>query len=181
MHLRRPMDANSFALPEAGTELLIFALRGCIPAHPDDPEFAAERSVEIVDVNYRNPRCTFTLWQLADDRIAVFPGGTVPHEKYVRRARERSGVGANEMMTGEEEDAGPWRRFRARAYDARSQERFPYALLDGLSLGRVADLTVPVSPRLRYGSSGDRVRDVQRAGGSRARRTVDRPDRRRGW
>lgn len=60
-------------------------------------------------------------------------------------------------------DLGPWKQFRDQAY-AISQERFAYALLSGRDAAEAAARRVGgAPPRLRFGSRGPLVEQVQRA------------------
>jgi hypothetical protein len=99
-HLRRLLELNSFPEPADEHELVFFGLRACIPLDADDQRFAEALDLELADVNYLKPRCTLVQWRPADDRIAAFPGSTVPHIRYVKMSKERNGQGANQLMTG---------------------------------------------------------------------------------
>jgi hypothetical protein len=61
-------------------------------------------------------------------------------------------------------DVGPWKTFKANAY-LLTQDRFQYVLLDGKDAERVATATPSdkIPARLRYGSKGDLVADLQEA------------------
>jgi probable F420-dependent oxidoreductase len=97
-HLLRLCQINSFRLP--GDGFVFFGLRGCLPALLDDHSFAARAMVAVEAVDYRHPRCLIGQWRVASDQIAVFPGSTVPHLKYVKKGIPKAGEGVNELMTG---------------------------------------------------------------------------------
>lgn len=54
--------------------------------------------MEVAEPDGTFPRCTLGQWY--QGRIALFPGSTVPHRKYIERALAKHGAGANQMMTG---------------------------------------------------------------------------------
>lgn len=246
--LRRLLVLNQFSLPphSAESDLVFFGLRGCLPADAEDQGWRERVTLAVQPVDLETPRCTLLQWERSSDRVAAYPGSTVPHRKYVARALASGGRGANELMTGyyadyrrgvhraggptaheafrqtdarpirrtsddldydasdrvdlenpcdnlhaawsmglthgydsagcqvivgyprcpqrgDQDDAGPWRTFKANAY-AGAQVSFPYVLLEGVTAARaVENGDRPATPRLRYGSSGDRVGAVQAA------------------
>jgi hypothetical protein len=98
-HLQRLCDINAFALP--ADAMVFFGLRGCLPVDPSDHTFRDQQQMlDFTAPNYVNPHCTLGQWLPADDTFAVYPASTVPTRKYVASARDKGGVGANEMMTG---------------------------------------------------------------------------------
>jgi hypothetical protein len=94
--LRRLWEASCFPVPT--DQMVFFGLRGCLPSSDSDHEFRTEQDVDIVEPDYTYPRCTLGQWY--QGKIALFPGSTVPHRKYIERAMAKNGVGANQMMTG---------------------------------------------------------------------------------
>lgn len=61
------------------------------------------------------------------------------------------------------DDQGPWRTFRANAY-ALAQDSFTYILASGAEAQLVSgSKNKPLEPRVRFGSKGPLVRDVQQA------------------
>lgn len=96
--MRRLCEINSFPIPSTG--LAFFGLRGCLPIDSDNHGFAAEHEVDLAAIDYLHPRCTIGQWRPEEATVALFPASTVPHLKYIRSARERSGLGANQLMTG---------------------------------------------------------------------------------
>jgi hypothetical protein len=101
-HLRELCKLNSFLVPTA--DMVFFGLRGCLPSDHENHDFSAEHAVALTPVDYAHPRCTFGQWCPQDGTIALFPGSTIPHIKYVKISRERNGVGANQLMTGYYQD-----------------------------------------------------------------------------
>jgi hypothetical protein len=97
-HLRRVCEVNSFIVPQ--DVMVLFGLRGMLPANPEDHTFRGEQNVELADVNYLNPRCTLGQWLPKDRVFAVFPGSTVPHQSNIKRSLAQNGAGANQLMTG---------------------------------------------------------------------------------
>jgi hypothetical protein len=96
--LRRLAQINCFPVPKTG--MVFFGLRGCLPINPDDHRFAREHQLAVDNVDYRFPRCTLGQWLPEEGQVAVFPGSTVPHQKYVEQALSAGGRGANQLMTG---------------------------------------------------------------------------------
>jgi len=96
--LRRLCEVNNFNLPE--DKMVFFGLRGMLPLNLEDHSFKGEQVVELVDVNYLNPRCTLGQWLPKEKKFAIFPGSTVPHQNYVSKSVSKKGDGANQLMTG---------------------------------------------------------------------------------
>ena len=96
--LQRICDVNQFTLPDA--ELIFIGIRGCIPVNFQDQQFKAAQPLSGMDINYTNPRCTLLQWRKSDDKIAAFPGSTVPHISIIRNAKDSNGIGANCLFTG---------------------------------------------------------------------------------
>lgn len=88
---------NQFRVPN--NECVFFGLRGCLPIHEEDGSFALQHSVALAELNYRNPRCTLGQW-IPGKGFALFPGSTVPHQKYIQKAQAAGGQGANQLITG---------------------------------------------------------------------------------
>jgi hypothetical protein len=65
---------------------------------------------------------------------------------------------------GNNPDAGPWKVFKKNAY-ARSQNSFPYFLLEGLNIQEVVNKMgagIKIAARLRFGSNSDLVTELQK-------------------
>jgi hypothetical protein len=61
-------------------------------------------------------------------------------------------------------EGGPWKTFKANAYDRADQKTFPYVLLDAREAAALSDAPAEALPaRLRFGSSGETVRALQGA------------------
>lgn len=97
-HLKELCSVNGF-IP-AADEMVLVGLRGVTPVDPDNTEFDQEHPLSIADIDYLHPRCSMIQWWPARDEFAVFAGSTVPHRKHVKTALAKSGVGANQLMTG---------------------------------------------------------------------------------
>ena len=98
MLLKRLASVNDFPVPDDG--MVFFGLRGALPLNPDESEFDAAHALNVENTDYLHPRCTIGQWMPADGMLAVFPGSTVPHSRYVRDALARGGVGVNQLLTG---------------------------------------------------------------------------------
>jgi hypothetical protein len=96
--LRRLSAINGFSIPAEG--MVFFGLRGCLPVTEGSQEFQWEHSVELTPVDYLHPRCTIGQWLVTEGQIALFPGSTAPHLRYVKKAVAKGGAGVNQLMTG---------------------------------------------------------------------------------
>ncbi|MEO6455151.1 MAG: peptidoglycan-binding domain-containing protein [Ginsengibacter sp.] len=96
--LQKLLTINQFAIPE--TELIFIGLRGAIVTNTNDQTFQPQQTLSIMDVNYLNPRCTILQWRTTDNKFAAFPASTVPHQRVVKSAVSKNGIGANCLMTG---------------------------------------------------------------------------------
>jgi hypothetical protein len=101
-HLRRLCQINCFNIPDE--EMILFGLRGCLPADEDNNSFQPEHTVIPAAIDYVHPRCTLVQWFPQKGKIALFPGSTVPHIKHIKISKERNGLGANQLMTGHYKD-----------------------------------------------------------------------------
>ncbi len=97
-HLQLLVERNRFALGDEN--LIFFGLRGALPVAPQDFGFAQEQQLSITNIDYTHPRCTLVQCLREENTLALFPGSTVPHKKFVHKALAKSGAGANQMMTG---------------------------------------------------------------------------------
>lgn len=100
--LRRLAELNSFPVPDA--TMVFFGLRGALPLDPDDSDFDAAHALTVENVDYLHPRCTLGQWLPADGLVAVFPGSTVPHSKFLPDAIRNGGAGVNQILTGYYDD-----------------------------------------------------------------------------
>lgn len=96
--LRRICEVNQFEVRKK--EMIFFGLRGALPVDVEDYNFKKSHQLVLVDINYLNPRCTLGQWLPEDEKVAIFPGSTVPHRDYVSKSVIKSGQGANQLMTG---------------------------------------------------------------------------------
>jgi hypothetical protein len=96
--LQKLLTINQFETPK---ETLIFiGFRGAILTNSNDQSFQPKQTLNIMDVNHINPRCTLLQWRTSDNKFAAFPASTVPHQKIVKSAMIKNGVGANCLMPG---------------------------------------------------------------------------------
>ena len=62
-------------------------------------EFTSVKSIEESEVDYKTCKCLLGIWNPVADKIALFPGSTVPNLLYIKR--QAAGVAnANCMMSG---------------------------------------------------------------------------------
>jgi len=82
---------DAFHFPIEKDPIILFAFRGCLPKDHEkdniDPaiHFKSADQLKRVPVNYLNPRCTIGIWDRITDKIALFPGSTLPSKDYVKR------------------------------------------------------------------------------------------------
>lgn len=117
--LRKLCRINSFPIQDK--KLVFFGLRGCLPADEDNHDLKGEQIFLLADIDYIHPRCTLGQWFPEEGKIALFPGSTVPHIRYVKMSKERNGLGANQLMTGYYED---YRRGKHRAGTSTGHDAF---------------------------------------------------------
>lgn len=96
-HLRKLLRINSY--PYSETSLMVFGLRGTRPISPNFDTFKTEHTIKENPVNYNTPNCTIGIWNPIENKIALFPGSTVPHINYIKKQKEKL-VRANCMMSG---------------------------------------------------------------------------------
>ncbi|HEY6871629.1 MAG TPA: peptidoglycan-binding domain-containing protein [Geobacteraceae bacterium] len=97
-HMRRLCQINCFPVADDG--MCFFGLRGCLPSDTDGTGFDIAHEVQVADIDYTHPRCTLGQWLPGEGNMALFPGSTVPHIRYVKMSKERNGDGANQLLTG---------------------------------------------------------------------------------
>lgn len=75
--------ANAYALPPTG--IVLFGLRGCLPANVPDGEMVSAVAMREEIPDHVNLRCTIGVWRRdpTGDRIAVFRASTVPNADYM--------------------------------------------------------------------------------------------------
>ena len=96
-HLRKLLRVNSY--PFAETAHILFGIRGASAAGAKCEEFRDAHLIEQTDVNYQAARCLIGIWNPVQNQIALFPGSTVPHLKYIKRNVEGKAK-SNCMMSG---------------------------------------------------------------------------------
>ena len=82
---------KAFHYPVEQERVILFAVRGSLPE--DTPgncsaralPFRTSHTLKQVRINYQTPRCTIGIWDKHADKIALFPGSTLPSRDYVRR------------------------------------------------------------------------------------------------
>jgi hypothetical protein len=150
-HLRRLCQINAFPVPE--DEMVFFGLRGCLPVDEERRDFRAKHKVHVVAVDYLHPRCVLGQWKPRKERIAVFPGSTVPHKKHVTKSREAGGLGANQLLTGFHPD---YRKGKHKG--AKSTGHYAFRQVSKLPIRRTADdLDFEEDDRIEYGMPFDNL------------------------
>lgn len=96
--LQQILHVNQFVAPDVS--IVLIGIRGAIVNNPNDQEFRNAITLNVMDINYINPRCTVLQWRLNEGLIAAFPASTVPHQSNIKSALIKGGAGANSLMTG---------------------------------------------------------------------------------
>lgn len=95
--LQKLCTVNQFTLPNV--ELVFIGLRGAVVSDANDQSFKTQQSLNVIDVNYINPRCTILQWRMGSQQLAAFPASTVPNQVNVKIALN-GGDKANCLLTG---------------------------------------------------------------------------------
>lgn len=96
-NLRKLLRLNFYNFSEI--DFLVFGIRGARPEGTDFSTFRNSHSLEKVEVDYTRANCCIGIWNPVENKIALFPGSTVPNLTYIRKHKE--GIAkANCMMTG---------------------------------------------------------------------------------
>lgn len=96
--LRKLCQINSYEIPTA--DLAFFGIRGSLPSGGQYNVFKDSHNLQVTVHDHRTMRCTLGQWKPKEKKIALFMGSTVPHMKYIERAKLKGGLGANMLMTG---------------------------------------------------------------------------------
>lgn len=131
--------------------MVFFGLRGCLPLNDGDYEFRTEHEVDIAEPDHTHPRCTLGQWY--QGKVALFPGSTVPHRKYIERSMARHGAGANQLMTGYYKD---YRKGRHKAGTPTGHDAFVQT--EGRPLRRTAnDVDYTEDDRVEFSNPHDNL------------------------
>jgi hypothetical protein len=93
---------RAYHFPLPGAEAVLFSVRGALPIDASGTGFAAQHALDMTaGVDYRNMRCTMGVWKPGAG-LAVFPGSTVPHARYLTRALGfiHRGEANNKLLAG---------------------------------------------------------------------------------
>lgn len=82
-NLRKLLRLNYF--PYSETKPMIFGIRGASPANTNCDTFKSSHAIIQTNVDYKNPRCLLGIWQPLENKIALFPGSTVPNIMYIKK------------------------------------------------------------------------------------------------
>ncbi len=96
-NLRKLLRLNFYNFSEIN--YLVFGIRGARPLGNEYTTFKHSHTIEKADVDYTKANCSIGIWSPVDNKIALFPGSTVPNLKYIRKHKEGTAK-ANCMMTG---------------------------------------------------------------------------------
>ncbi|HEX8326585.1 MAG TPA: peptidoglycan-binding domain-containing protein [Hymenobacter sp.] len=96
-NLRKLLRVNSYPFSE--TAYILFGIRGAASAGTKCEEFRDAHAIKPAVVNYAEPRCLLGIWNPVQNQIALFPGSTVPHLRYIKGNIEGRAK-CNCMMSG---------------------------------------------------------------------------------
>jgi hypothetical protein len=90
---------RTWSIPRPATGLILFGLRGCLPARPVSGWVPA---VDLVPakVDHVHMRCTLGIWDPGKKRLFAAAGSTVPHKENVIVAAAKGGKGTNQLEPG---------------------------------------------------------------------------------
>jgi hypothetical protein len=89
---------NRFPVLQQG--MVFLGIRGASPVIADYQSFAASHELILTMPDNQHPCCTLVQWLPKQKTLAVFPGSTIPHKKYIRKAFAKGGAGANQLLSG---------------------------------------------------------------------------------
>jgi hypothetical protein len=175
--LERLFTLWNIPLPSKG--LVLFALRGAVPAHASKATagWAKSAALTLGAPDYRHMRCTIGIWDRSGGRVFVAQGSTVPHRDNVLKAAARKGVmkgrGTNQLEPGYYTDLtkGEHLQGKPQGHAALRQTGFRFyrrAHLGGNTAGQKLPLYTVRDP-LYFGNPYDNLhcawnRDVTREG-----------------
>ena len=82
---------DEFCYVTGEDKIIIFGVRGSLPLDAQKGDFDATSGFRdgyetgYMKLNYRTSRCTIGLWDKENQKIALFPGSTVPSKQYLLR------------------------------------------------------------------------------------------------
>jgi len=95
--LKRLARRNNFQVPTSG--MVFVCIRGAVPGDLKDNGFAASRTIQTIEIDYRHMRCTFVQWKTGEGMLALFPGSTVPSQQSIENALAGK-TKANQVIPG---------------------------------------------------------------------------------
>ncbi len=98
--MRRILRLNYFPFNE--NNLLVFGIRGALPENLNTcSEFRSQHKLQDSQINFLNPRCTLGIFDVLENKMALFPGSTVPFLEYMKKQKARPSVKiSNSIMSG---------------------------------------------------------------------------------
>lgn len=90
---------QAFSIPRPASGLILFGLRGCLPAAPAKG-WARSAELEPARIDHVHMRCTLGIWDPRGGRLLAATGSTVPVKENVEAAAARGGMGTNQMEPG---------------------------------------------------------------------------------
>lgn len=156
--LRRTCELNNFDIEVKGDEMILFGVRGALPAsmssslldYSQHLEFRESHLLQRVRVNYYYPRCILGQWLPSERKVAVFPGSTIPNLKVVQRNRKRKHQ-FNCMLAGFYQ----YSKGQHPRSDSGYQPHRALRLGSSVSLRRANYTTVNAQPVINYGPEAD--------------------------
>ncbi|WP_410220693.1 peptidoglycan-binding domain-containing protein [Pedobacter sp.] len=142
---------NQYTLPE--NDLIFIGIRGAISTTPNDQAFKKAQTLNLMDINYINPRCTILQWATKTNQLASFPASTVPHISSIKAALVHQGLGANSLFTGMYTD---YRKGWHKAGTATGHEAFRQNAIRPIRRS-ADDLDYDKDDRIEYGNPQDNM------------------------
>lgn len=96
-HLARLIEAHHYSITD---DIVLFAFRGCLPTNLQDVTKTALKPLRQIPVDYLRLRCTVGWADLRSGQLMACPASTVPHQKHIQMALNKSGQGTNCLTPG---------------------------------------------------------------------------------
>lgn len=96
-HLARLIEAHHYPITD---DVVLFALRGCLPTNLQDVSKTTQKPLRQVPVDHQRLRCTVGWADLRNGQLMACPASTVPHQKHIQMALNKSGQGTNCLTPG---------------------------------------------------------------------------------
>ena len=93
------LTALSITLPPTTESVVFFGVRGALPTSNTDKATSVDLDGSK-PINHETMRCAIGQWFPSQEKLTIYRGSTVPTLRYVERAADRGGKGANLLLPG---------------------------------------------------------------------------------